>query len=334
MPKNKDAISRYRIIDAELRRGRPIKTSKIAEICSEKMGIPISNRTILKDIEDLKEDTGLGYYAEIKYNKIQKAHYYEKDAKKIFPTVVLSDEEINALLFYSKALSHYKNYTIFNNISEAIEKVLDGSNIPLNLREAFKTRSIFEAEKNLPIKGNELIKEIMIALIECKKIEFEYTKFESAGKRRKLTPILLKEDKQMWYVIGLIDGKEKPTTFALDRISNLLVTNENFTPIDFDPEEYFKHCFGITVPDEKPIKVTLSFNPNQGNYIKTLPIHETQKIIVDDEKEVRIEILVKPTYEFYSKILSYGSDVKLLSPSKISNVIKGKLTTTLENYKK
>jgi predicted DNA-binding transcriptional regulator YafY len=144
--------------------------------------------------------------------------------------------------------------------------------------------------------------------------------------------LLLKEDRQMWYIIGLIDGKQSPTTFALDRITSLVVTNEEFSLVEFDSDAYFQHSFGITVLDEAPIKVTLSFTAEQGDYLRTLKIHETQEVIEDNDKEFKITVWVKPTYEFYSKILSYGADVKVVSPKRIVETVQMHLESAIKRY--
>lgn len=332
MPLNKDAYSRYRIIDTELRKGKPLKSKRLADICSDKLGTDIAVRTIQNDIKDMNEDSSLELFANIQYDKSKRAYFYSSDTPMIFPSICLNDEEVNALLFYSKALGHYQNYNIFNNISVAIDKVLENSNIPASLRNIFKNRPIFETEKNINIRGSEHIKTFLSALLECKKIEFDYVKFDGTVSSRILTPQLLKEDKQMWYIIGILEGKDTSSTFALDRINNLKLLEEYYTPIDFDSETYFKYSFGITVPEDNPVKVILSFSPKQAHYLRALKIHETQEVIDDNEKEFKILIMVKPSYEFYAKILSYGSDVKVLSPKEVVEYIKREIQKSFRQY--
>ncbi len=174
---------------------------------------------------------------------------------------------------------------------------------------------MIQTEKTIVSKGIDFIEPILKAILEKQIINFDYKKFSDLSYSKKiLLPILLKEDKNYWYVIGISENKKLPTTYALDRMKNLIITNKNFVPPSFNANEYFKYSFGITVSDEEPIKIVLSFTTYQGNYIKALPIHETQEIITDNEKELRISVIVKPSYEFYSKILSYGDCARVISP--------------------
>lgn len=331
MPKNKDALSRYRIIDNYLRQTPYGKTSRLAEVCSEKLGIPISQRTIQKDIVDMIEDTALQWYAPIKYDHRKKAYFYPNDVEEIFPAIELNDQEISALLFYGQIQDQYHQFGIFNEITEAIDKVLNAANVRKEYREIFKGQPLIQTEKTPPIKGSELLLKIMQGLKAKKKIRFTYHKFEEEKQEIIISPYLLKEEKHFWYVIGA--EKETLKTYAVDRMSNLRIVNEAIYKMSFNPKAHFKYSFGVTVPDLQPLEVILSFTPFQGNYLKALPIHETQKILLDNSDEFRISILVKPAYEFYSKILSYGPSVKVVSPDSVVNELKEMLVETLSEYK-
>jgi len=143
----------------------------------------------------------------------------------------------------------------------------------------------------------------------------------------------LKEDSNRWYILGKLKNKSRITTFAIDRILSLQLTDQYFSFDDYNFNEYFKYSFGITVSDTPPIEVILSFEPHQGDYIKSLPIHQTQKILLDNRKELRISLTVNPTYEFYSKILSFGSSVKVLSPKEVIDEIRKEINILKKKYK-
>lgn len=334
MPINKDAYSRYKAIDQYLRQVDYAKTSRLSEICTERLGIPVSKRTIQKDIKDLKEDTVLQIYAPIEYCNRKKAYYYPENVNDIFPAIELNEEEISALLFYGKVHNQYNNLGIFNEITSAIEKVLDSSNIKKDYKEAVTGYPLILTEKTPPLKGSEQLLKIMQALKLKKQIVFNYHKFGGETKERVISPYLLKEDRHMWYIIGYYEKRKKIITFAVDRMAKVRIADNQIIKVDFNPNEYFKFSFGITVPEEDPIKVILLFSQNQGNYIKTLPIHDTQEIISDNQKGLKISVFVKPSYEFYSKILSYGEDVQIIEPESIADTLRRRIESTLKLYLK
>jgi predicted DNA-binding transcriptional regulator YafY len=94
-----------------------------------------------------------------------------------------------------------------------------------------------------------------------------------------------------------------------------------------------KHCFGIIIPsNEKPQEIVLSFDSFQGKYIKSLPLHETQKILVDNADELRISLNIYPTHDFKMEILSLGENVKVLEQKRFAKEIKDSYRSALEQY--
>jgi hypothetical protein len=62
-------------------------------------------------------------------------------------------------------------------------------------------------------------------------------------------------------------------------------------------QTYFDGFFGIITPDDvSPEKVILSFDVVQGKYIKTLPLHTTQEVILENENEIRIALNLSHFY--------------------------------------
>ena len=84
----------------------------------------------------------------------------------------------------------------------------------------------------------------------------------------------------------------------------------------------FRHSFGITVPAETdPEEVILSFSYEQGQYIKSYPLHHSQQIVIENEEEIKLKLYIHITHEFVMELLSYGEEVKIVSPEKLRNDI-------------
>lgn len=329
--KSKQQRARIIIIDQELSRNKYVKTRDLLDkIATE--AVPVRLRTIQKDIELMKDGSLLGYNAPIKYDDHKKAYYYTNSDFTISKLGLLVDDMM-ALLFYERTLEQYQGIRIFDGILKAVSKVIKNSDITPKIKNIAADRTILQLEKIPLIKGIEYIEPILNAIVDNLKIEIYYKKFQDTEPtKRVLSPVLIKEDKNYWYVLGYTEGKNTLTTFALDRISEFKCTGLHFSPCIFNFTNYFKYSFGITVSEKKPILIKLSFTPHQGNYLKALPLHETQKIIRDTDKELTISIKIKPSYEFYSKILSYGADVRLISPVTVVKTIKALLNSTIQQY--
>ena len=57
---------------------------------------------------------------------------------------------------------------------------------------------------------------------------------------------------------------------------------------------FFDQVIGVEISDKELQSVVLSFDPQQGKYIKSLKLHRSQKVLIDNNEEVRIQIMVKP----------------------------------------
>ena len=78
MPKNKEALIRYRVINRSLKDFQYVTKEKMIQACEDTLDIhPIGERTIDGDIHDMRFDNGLGYFAPIKYDRTKRAYYYE-----------------------------------------------------------------------------------------------------------------------------------------------------------------------------------------------------------------------------------------------------------------
>jgi predicted DNA-binding transcriptional regulator YafY len=81
-----------------------------------------------------------------------------------------------------------------------------------------------------------------------------------------------------------------------------------------------------------PEQVILSFDPEQGKYIKSLPLHDSQQILVDNSEEFRIKLELYITFDFIMEILSYGSRVKVLEPVELVEEVKTALLNAYQLY--
>lgn len=203
------------------------------------------------------------------------------------------------------------------------------------LKMGHNTLPIIHFEKRQP-QGTENMFGLIHAIKNTLRITFTYQKFwEDNATQRLVDPYALKEFKNRWYLLAKDEKDEKIKTFGLDRLSNLQLTSSKFaSPDAFSMESYFQNCFGIITPNQgQPENVILSFSQSQGKYIKTMPLHESQKVLLDTKNEIRIQLKVHLTYDFLLEILSHGAAVKVISPEKLVNQITGSYKTALNQYK-
>ena len=101
----------------------------------------------------------------------------------------------------------------------------------------------------------------------------------------------------------------------------------------FDFQEYFEDIIGVSINDDNTLEtVRLWFSKKQLQYVKTKPLHGSQRTIDEDELGGTIEIEVMPNFELEQLLLSFGEQVKVLEPQRLVEIIKSRIATNLKNY--
>jgi predicted DNA-binding transcriptional regulator YafY len=179
--------------------------------------------------------------------------------------------------------------------------------------------------ENRKPQGTENLYGLLHAIKNKFKIKFTYHKFwDEEFSQRTVEPLALKEFKNRWYIIAKDSKDNTIKSFALDRLSNLEITNQTFLyPANYSIEQSYRFCFGIESPNGKePQDIILSFDPYQGNYIKTLPLHHTQEILVDNDDELKIKLKLCLTHDFLMELLSFGDNLEVIEPKALVEQIK------------
>ena len=190
-------------------------------------------------------------------------------------------------------------------------------------------------EKRRP-QGTENLYGLLHAIKNRLQIKFAYQKFwEDEVSQRTAEPYALKEFRSRWYILAKDKKDSNIKTFALDRLTDLEITQKRFEfQKNYNCEDTFRYCFGIISPDEnEPKDILLSFDPFQGKYIKTLPLHETQQVLIDNDDELRIQLKLCDTHDFLMELLSFGNNVKVLEPKSLANKIRDEHQKAYELYR-
>ena len=99
-------------------------------------------------------------------------------------------------------------------------------------------------------------------------------------------------------------------------------------------EEYFDDVIGVTIPENRPVEKIEIFVIEQKTkgYIETKPLHETQTPLRKFKDGYKFSIKVIPNNELESLILSFGENIKILSPERLKESIKSRLLDNIKNY--
>ena len=130
-------------------------------------------------------------------------------------------------------------------------------------------------------------------------------------------PYCLKMFKQRWYVLVYAPNIDEMRVYGLDRIHAIEPTTEKYQlPDDFDAERYFRDAYGVTVLDDQqqPEKIVISIDEDQADYLRTLPLHPSQKEIEPINGYPAFSFYLYPAEEFQRELYAYGSALEVHEP--------------------
>src|SRR4051812_13373864 len=318
MPLNKSALLRYRIIDACLTntmRTFPSKEFIIQQI-EEKTGKEISPSMIDKDIKGMKEM----YSAPIAFDRNNKGYYYTQPdfSIKEFP---LTHDEIEALDFSTALLGLLKGTGLLLHYETAINKVIEGYQLSKVIGKPGS--EILQIEEPLQSKDARWLEIILKAILEKNVLAISYHPFGREARIHEVSPYLLKEYRNRWYLVGHSNIHNKVLVLALDRVEQINKSSSEFTSDEsFSANDFFKYSIGITqLHDFQPQEVILSFTRMQAQFVLSQPLHHSQEVIMQNDEEVQIRLKVYLTHELTMLILSYGAEVKVIQPDSLRKMI-------------
>ena len=262
----------------------------------DSLNIGFSQRTLQRDIRDIRNVFGI----DIEYSRSRKGYY-------------ISQNETENMNFQRMM----EAFDMFNSLNIAQDLA---PHIHIERRRAHGTENLYG---------------LLHAIKNRFHISFSYQKFlDEESRNRKVEPYALKEFRNRWYLLAKDLDDQAIKSFGLDRLSDLEITGIKFEfPLTLDIEARYRNSFGIIGPTgENPERIVLSLDPFQGKYIKTLPLHESQKIIKDSADELRIELTLFVTHDLVMELLSLGCNVKVLKPKSLADLLRDEHQKAFNQY--
>jgi len=186
--------------------------------------------------------------------------------------------------------------------------------------------------------GVENVQIILEAIDKNKGIECDYCSFNrKTVKHQLLIPYFLRTWEQRWYLAAEPDNRHHGISiFALERMENISLTKEKMTPTHkITAEEYFDGCFGINhSDDQEPETIRIKVYGTQVEYVKALPIHESQKEVEANTEWSIFEYRLVPCYNFYQQLLWHREKLEVLEPKSVKEEMGKIIKEMLVKYKK
>ena len=184
--------------------------------------------------------------------------------------------------------------------------------------------------ENVPA-GEEYLQTIIQAIKTNRRLLITYQRFGNESYEKTISPYALKLFHQRWYLLAFT-GRHY-ATYSLDRMLAVSLTDETFEmPDDFSPQDYFSEYFGV-LTDETPLEhVVIRAYGRTPDYLRTLPLHATQRELSQTDEYTDFSIDIRPTPDFIGQLLNHADGLEVLEPADFRLKIRKIIEKTLNRY--
>lgn len=184
--------------------------------------------------------------------------------------------------------------------------------------------------------GRYHLTSILEAMKESRIINIEYRAFNyTKSFQIPVEPYCVKLHENRWYMLGHNLNKDTIRVYGLDRIESVEITTREYNlPKEFSSSDYFHNYFGIVIDNRiKPERIVIRSSSDHTPYLKTLPLHHSQKLIEDNGDYAVFELYLAPTYDFVMKLLKSGTMIEVISPISLRKTMRTWISQMTQLYK-
>lgn len=318
MASNKNATIRYKALDKCFsNQYKKFFIGDLIKYCNEVLSAhfgevtDVSRRQIFDDINFMRSDAGFEAPI-VSFKDGKRAYYRYEDLTFSIYNKPLTTSEETQLIETLEMLSRIKGMPGMDWIETVQTRVFAG--LDLN----HKQRQVVDFEENQYLKGLVFLTPLYQYIVNRQCLTIGYRSFKSETENQfTISPNYLKQYNNRWFLFGLNHQLNILQNLALDRITSLLPIVNSYIDSNINFEEYFEDIIGVTNIDFQPVEeIVIELSDNIIPYVLSKPIHGSQIL-----KGNILKLKLKHNYELESLIMSYGENMKVLSPKELIEII-------------
>lgn len=337
MPVNRNALIRYKTIDACLRRrNRKWTLEDLVNACSDALyeyeGLRkgVSKRSVQLDLQLMRSEK-LGYNAPIIV--VDKKYYTYEDPAYSIANIPLTQQDLGTLNEVVTILQQFKGFAHFREVDDMVNRLQHKIQMGKSAQ-----RTLIDFEKNEQLQGLEHLEGLYAAIVAQEVVEMEYQSFRSrTAQIFYLHPHLLKEYRNRWFVLGLRNDQVSPQIFALDRIKTFAprpdLSFRHDATLDAD---WLNDAIGVSkTSGQSKLLVKFWISKEMTPYVLTKPFHHSQQLLenkADGSAVFSIEVI--HNLELEREFLGFAQDLEVLEPRLLRKRIFQRLSWAQEHYTK
>ena len=325
MPRNAEVIRQWTILrEIERTRGLGATIDELASLCS------VTTRTIRRDLQAL-EEAGFPLYDDRTHDDGRTRWRINGQAMKGL-AAGLTLAELCALHFSRTLVEALAGTPFREDVESAFEKL--GSALTPHMRQFLDQLPRVIATKPDPLRARAeqpVVARALEATLHLRQATIVYhSKSSERIKTYLVHPYRLAYAQGGLYLLAYVPEYCEVRTFAVERIHDISLLEERFTPIEELPDAAFPHSLGVH--SGPPERVEIDFQPGVSDYVSARQWHASQQAAPTPDGGVRLTLDVCIDRALHGWILSFGPFARVVSPERLARDIAQQIEQARAQY--
>jgi predicted DNA-binding transcriptional regulator YafY len=330
MPRNAEVIRQWTILrEIERSRASGVTIDELARLCD------VTTRTIRRDLQAL-EEAGFPMFDD-RTRDDGKTRWRINGQPFKGLTAGLTLSELSALYFSRALLVSLSGTPFKEDVESAFEKL--ASALTPHMRQFLDELPRAIATKPDPTRrvlagderGQPVIARALEATLHQRQATLVYHSTSSdRTKTYRVHPYRLAYAQGGLYLLAYVPEYGEVRTFATERIREISLLEEHFTPIEELPDEAFPNSLGVHSGPTSRVEV--EFQASVADYVRARAWHQSQQISERADGGLRLTLDVCIDRALTSWILSFGPFARVAVPESLAKEIAGQLESAFAQY--
>lgn len=183
--------------------------------------------------------------------------------------------------------------------------------------------------------GVEQLHTVLDAIDKGKTICFDYVSYYAKDRvlSYEVIPCFVRLFEHRWYLVCEYVDHSQTRVLALERMRGLVIGEKEGCPSPgITPQAFYQDCFGIIRDNKQPEEIVLKVYRNQVDYVRSSPIHASQKEIETTKEYAVFHYYLRPSFDFIQHLLWHRENMEVLRPASLRDEMRKLLQQMLAHY--
>jgi len=305
--------------------------------------LPVAHRVLQERLECSRatvnriiQEMRLYFNAPIKFDRERNGYYYDTQNNQTFelPGVWFNAAELYALLTTQQLLEQAQPGLLDNHLKPLktrIERLLTSAQLDGN-EIAKRVRILRMAGRDT---SGEHFQTVAGALLQRQRLHIRYhNRSNNKETQREISPQRLTHYRDNWYLDAWCHQRNGLRSFAVDRLLEAKVLEKRAEDIaEKELDAHFASSYGIFAGKPKHTAI-LRFTHERARWVAEEQWHPQQKGLMQADGSYELSFPYADPRELVMDILKHGTEVEVMEPESLRELVHEQLRSALGKYEK